>query len=152
MASVCTALTDFIVATLLIGGMLWFYGVGITWYVVLFPIVLAVHLVFITGIALLLAVANLLWRDVRHVFDVAITIWMFASAVVYPVQRVGGRIGDLLTLNPMTHIIEAYRDVLVRGQLPHFLPFGLVTVGSLLLLVTAWFVFHRSEQRFAEFA
>lgn len=152
MASVCTALIDFVVATILVFGVMRLYGVRVTWTVVLFPMVLAVHLVFNTGLALLLAIANLRWRDVRHVFDVVITVWMFASAVVYPAQRIGGRAGALLALNPMTYLIEAYRDVLVRGRLPVVLSFTLVAALSLLLLVLAWLVFQRSEPRFAELA
>jgi ABC-type polysaccharide/polyol phosphate export permease len=151
-ASVCTALTDFAVAALLAAGMMWFYRVGISWAVLLFPVVLVVHLTLVSGLALGLAVSNLFWRDVRHVFDVVVTVWMFASAVVYPVQRVGGRIGQVLALNPMTHIIEAYRDVLVRGSLQDPLAFTMVAVASLAVLGGAWFIFQRSERRFAELA
>jgi lipopolysaccharide transport system permease protein len=135
LAPVCTALTDFAIAMLLAVGLIWFYGVGMSWHVGLFPLVLIVHLTFLVGLALLLAVANLFWRDVRHVFDVLIVIWMFASAV-----------------NPMTHIIEAYRDVLLRGRVPSGATFTLVACASLATLLIGWVVFQRSERRFAELA
>jgi lipopolysaccharide transport system permease protein len=151
LASVCTALVDFVVAALLIGGLLWYYGIGVTPTVLLFPVVLAVHLVLLAGLALLLSAANLFWRDVRHLFEVLINVWMFATAVIYPLQRIGGRLGDFLTLNPMTHIVEAYRDVIVRGQGLRA-PFAIVAVASLVLVVIAWRVFQRSERRFAELA
>jgi ABC-type polysaccharide/polyol phosphate export permease len=151
-ASVCTALTDFFVAVLLAGGLMWYYSVGVPWTAVLLPAVLLVHLMLIIGLALLLAVANLLWRDVRHMFDVVITVWMFASAVVYPVERVGGRTGAVLALNPMTHIVEAYRDVLVRGRVPATSTFALVSLASASVLVMSWLFFRRSERRFAELA
>lgn len=151
-AAVCTALTDFIVAVMLVGGMMWFYHVELTWAVVLFPLVLIVQLVFVAALALLLSIANLLWRDVRHVFDVLIVVWMFASAVVYPAQNVGGWLGALLAANPMTQIIEAYRDVLVRGRPPAASPFAVAAAGSLLLFAVSWTVFRRSERRFAEYA
>jgi lipopolysaccharide transport system permease protein len=152
LAPVCTALTDFAIAMLLAVGLIWFYGVGMSWHVGLFPLVLIVHLTFLVGLALLLAVANLFWRDVRHVFDVLIVIWMFASAAVYPTQRIGGRAGDVLALNPMTHIIEAYRDVLLRGRAPSGATFTLVACASLATLLIGWVVFQRSERRFAELA
>ena len=60
--------------------------------------------------ALLLAMANLFYRDVKYLFEVVITVWMFATIVLYPMTGVGGTLGTLLSLNPMTPIIDAYRD------------------------------------------
>jgi ABC-type polysaccharide/polyol phosphate export permease len=75
---------------------------------------------------------------------------MFATSVVYPVQLVGGRLGRLLLLNPMTALIDAYRDVLLRGQLPPGGPFAAVSAVALVTLAVAWVVFHRAEFSFAE--
>lgn len=152
LAAVCAALLDFVGAMALTGVLMWHYGQPITPAAMLFPIIVIVHLAFVTGLALLLAVADLFWRDVRHVLDVLVTVWMFASGVVYPVQGVGGRIGALLAWNPMTQVIEAYRDVIVRGRLPEGPPFLMMSVASLVMLIVAWTVFHRSERQFAELA
>ena len=46
--------------------------------------------VFTAAVALLLAMANLFYRDVKYLFEVVITVWMFATSVLYPVNRVGG--------------------------------------------------------------
>ena len=152
MAAVGTALMDFAVTALLAGVLMWYYGTGITWALLFFPLVLVVQLAFTTGLALLLAAGNLFWRDVRLVFDVVINVWMFATAVVYPVQRIGGRAGEILALNPMTHVIEAYRDIVVRGRLPDASTFGAVSAVAFAVLLGAWTVFHRSERHFAELA
>ena len=84
---------------------------------------------FTAGVALLLAMGNLFYRDVKYLFEVVITVWMFATSVVYPVESVGGRLGQLLALNPMTPIIEAYRAVLLYGQLPPAGPFAATAVA-----------------------
>jgi ABC-type polysaccharide/polyol phosphate export permease len=70
--------------------------------------------------------------------------------VVYPVSMVGGRLGALLLLNPMTPIVEAYRDVLLRGRPPDGPMFAVLSVVSLLTLALAWLRFHRAEFEFAE--
>ena len=57
--------------------------------------------------------ANLFYRDVKYLFEIVIAFWMFATSVVYPIGRVGGRLGALLALNPMTHLIDAFRAVLL---------------------------------------
>ena len=75
---------------------------------------------------------------------------MFATSVVYPVERIGGRMGALLMLNPMTPIIDAYRATLLEGRLPAMGPFAVAGAASVVLLAVAWLLFHRAEFQFAE--
>jgi len=109
-----------------------------------------VQTVFTAAVALVLSMANLYYRDVKYLFEVAIQVWMFTTAVVYPVELVGGWLGQLLLLNPMTPIIDAYRAVIVRGELPAAAPFAMAAVFSVVCLIVAWIAFHRSEFEFAE--
>jgi ABC-type polysaccharide/polyol phosphate export permease len=100
--------------------------------------------------ALLLAMSNLFYRDIKYLFEVVITVWMFATSVVYPAETVGGRLGQVLTLNPMTQIIEAFRSVLLYGHLPALGPFAATALFSFTLLACAWHFFHQAEFTFAE--
>jgi ABC-type polysaccharide/polyol phosphate export permease len=95
-------------------------------------------------------VRNLFYRDVRYLFEIVLTVWMFATSVVYPVERIGGLLGDVLLLNPMTSIIDAYRAVLLRGALPAAGPFAGAALLSCLTLGVAWIAFHRAKFAFAE--
>jgi ABC-type polysaccharide/polyol phosphate export permease len=94
--------------------------------------------------------ANLFYRDVKYLFEIVITVWMFATSVVYPVELVGGRLAKVLMLNPMTPIIDGYRAVLLRGTLPDLGPFAAAAALSLVVLAIGWVLFHRMEFRFAE--
>jgi lipopolysaccharide transport system permease protein len=149
-SSVLVALADAGVASLLLVGMMAYYGIGISTALIALPLVVAVQVIFTAAVALLLAMGNLFYRDVKYIFEVVITIWMFASAVVYPIDQVGGRIGTLLRLNPMTHLIEAYRSILFHGQIPDMTGFAATAAASLVLLALSWIVFHTSEYKFAE--
>lgn len=149
-SAVLVALVDFAVGALPLVVLLVYYGITPNAAVAFLPVVLLVHVLFTAGVALVLAMANLFYRDVKYLFEIAVTAWMFASGVVYPVDGLGGSLGTLLRLNPMTPIIDAYRDVLLRGHLPEMGPFALVGVMSLLVLGTAWSAFHHAEPEFAE--
>jgi ABC-type polysaccharide/polyol phosphate export permease len=81
-----------------------------------------------------------------------LTVWMFATSVVYPVGLVGGKLGILLQLNPMTPIIEGYRSVILLGILPDFLPLAVASAVAVVTLLAGWLIFHRAEYQFAEFA
>jgi ABC-type polysaccharide/polyol phosphate export permease len=149
-ATVLVGLVDFAVASVVLVGLMLYFEIAVGWTVLFVPVVLATQIVFTAGIGLVLAMANLFYRDVRYVFDVLIVVWMFATSVVYPVERVGGRLGDILALNPMTPIIDAYRTVLLRGELPPAAPFATAAVIAVTTLVIAWLTFHNAEHRFAE--
>jgi ABC-type polysaccharide/polyol phosphate export permease len=93
---------------------------------------------------------NLFYRDVKYLFEVVLTVWMFATSVVYPIERIGGRLSTVLQLNPMTAIIDAYRDVLLYGRAPDPASFGWTIAVSIVTLAVAWWAFHAAEFRFAE--
>jgi ABC-type polysaccharide/polyol phosphate export permease len=149
-SAVLVSLVDFAVASTVLAALMIFYGVGITWAALFVPIVLLVLIMFTAGMSLLLAMANLFYRDVKYLFEIVLTVWMFATSVVYPIDRVGGTLGAVLRLNPMTPIIEGFRSVLLYGRLPPAGPFLYSAVVSVLLLVFGWLAFHRAEFRFAE--
>ena len=149
-AAVAVSLVDFAVAATVLAAMMAYYGVAPSSAVLLLPTIVAVQVMFTAALALLLAMANLFYRDVKYLFDVALTVWMFASAVVYPVEGITGWVGTLIRANPMTAIVDAYRHVLLYGTVPDAVSFGSAAVLALVLLPSAWLLFHRCEFRFAE--
>lgn len=149
-AAVVVAFVDFAIAVLLVGVLMISYGIGLTSAALVVPLVLAIQVAFTLGLALLLAVGNLHFRDVRYVFGVVLTLWMFATSVVYPVERLGGSTGSLLRLNPMTPIINAYRSLLLHGEIPPAGPLIWSAAVALLTLWAGWHVFVRAERSFAE--
>ena len=149
-SAVLVCLVDLVVGATVLIALMAYYGVAITPAVLFLPVVVLVALSFTAAIALLLAMSNLYYRDVKYLFEVGITLWMFATSVVYPVESIGGRLGLVLTANPMTQIIEAFRAVLLYGELPAAGPFALTALGSLGLLALSWHAFHQAEFTFAE--
>jgi ABC-type polysaccharide/polyol phosphate export permease len=149
-SAVLACLVDFAVASSVLAGLMLYYGIGVTHAVLFLPVVVGVHVVFTAGVALFLAMANLFYRDVKYVFEIVLSVWMFATSVVYPVERIGGWLGEVLRLNPMTPIIDAYRAVILRGELPAGGPFAAAAALSLICFLAGWVTFHRAEFRFAE--
>lgn len=149
-SAVLVSLVDFAIGAMVLVGLMAYYQVAPTGALIALPWVLLVHVIFTLGISLLLAMANLFYRDVKYLFELVLTVWMFLSSVLYPVERIGGAMGWLLQFNPLTPIIEGYRDVLLRGRTPDPVSFLITTALSALFLVVAWVVFHRAEYEFAE--
>ena len=148
-SSVLVCLVDFAVGSVMLVGLMMWYQVPVGLSLLWLPLVVAVHVIFTAAIALLLSMANLFYRDVKYLFEAVIAVWMFATSVVYPVDRVGGTIGELLRLNPMTPIIDGYRAVILLNSPP---PAALATAAALAvgLFAAVWVQFHRKEFEFAE--
>lgn len=149
-STVVVAFVDFLVASVVLVAMLIYYQTPATSAMLFLPLVLGVQVLFTAGVSLMLAMANLFYRDVKYLFEVAITVWMFATSVVYPIEHVGGRLGSILLLNPMTPIVEAYRDAILRGQNPLRPSFLAVAALAVVTLAIGWLLFHRAEYEFAE--
>ncbi|HEX5473139.1 MAG TPA: ABC transporter permease [Vicinamibacterales bacterium] len=150
-SAVLVSIADSAVACLVLIGMMAYYGVWPGSSIVLLPLIVFVQVCFTAALGLLLSMGNLFYRDVKYLIEVALTVWMFATSTVYPLDHLGGVAGRLAALNPMTHIIMAYRDVLLRGiWLQHPAAFAATAVGSVALLVASWMLFHTAEYTFAE--
>ena len=147
---ILTSLVDFAVAGIVLAGLLVWYKVHVTSALLFLPVVVLVQIVFVAAITLLVSLANLFFRDVKYLLEIVITLWMLASPVVYPVERVGGKLGGLLALNPMAPILNAYRSILIHGELPDAGRFAYAAIVSILLLIASWLLFHRTEPQIAE--
>jgi ABC-type polysaccharide/polyol phosphate export permease len=150
LSAVLVCLVDFAVAAAVLAGLMVWYGVPLQASLLFLPLIVAVHVVFTAGIALLLAMSNLFFRDVKYLFEIVITMWMFASSTVYPVDQVEGRLGAVLRMNPMTGIIESYRSVILYGTLPDPVWFAGTAALAFTVFLLSWVAFHRAEFRFAE--
>lgn len=149
-SAVIVAAVDTAVGGILLAGFMAYFGVVPNAAILFLPVVLLVHVMFTAGLGLILAMSNLFYRDVKYLFEVAITAWMFGTSVVYPLRDVEGWLAVLLRFNPMTPIIDAYRSVLLLGQLPPAEPFLIVAGVAMAVFGIGWLKFHRSEFQFAE--
>lgn len=149
-SAIMVCLVDFAVGSVVLAVMMAYFRIWGGWELVFLPVVLVVHLAFTCGIALLLAMANLFYRDVKYIFEVVITVWMFATSVLYPLSVLGPRIARIAAINPMTPIIDAYRNVLLYGRTPFTPEFIAAGFLSFAVLLVGWLMFHRAEFKFAE--
>lgn len=156
MSCIGAAFVDFVVAAFFLILLLFYFHGFTDWdfalrpSVLFLPVVVLTQTVLTVGLGMLLAMANLFYRDVRQVFSVAIQLWMFGTSVVYPVPHSDSWIGRLASANPMTPIVQSYRDCLIHGQLPDASSFLYAAAVAVIALVVGWACFHRAGFLFAE--
>jgi len=116
-----------------------------------FPVIVLVQLVLTTGLALLLSALTVHFRDVRDLLTNLLTLWFFATPIIYPLSQAPPSVRRFLNLNPFTHLAVAYQEVLFRPgpftEWPRLLAVG---VGSVLVFAFGYFVFDRLRDTLAE--
>lgn len=149
-AALLARLMDFGVAAILIVVLMVIYRIHIFPMGLLFlPVILLIQLVFMLGLGLATAAANVFIRDIRSLIVLGLQLWFYASPIIYPVTAVPENLRPYYYLNPMNGIIESYRDVLLRSQMPgnYLLPAAVISVVTFVL--GYWF-FKRVEFQFAD--
>jgi ABC-2 type transport system permease protein len=119
--------------------------------------------VFATGVALMLSVANVHFRDTQYFMSIVLQIWMYLTPIVYPInlvatqsQATGGLFGtqitllDLYQLNPLERFVSVFRELLYDNRWPDFNDFITCIIWALVSLVIGVLVFRRSEKGLAE--
>jgi len=149
LSATLSALVDFAIASLVLGGLMAWYGIVPARTAVLLLPLAALTALAATGIGMWLAALNVRYRDVQYAIPFLMQLWMFATPVVYPTSLVPPGWQPLFALNPMTGIIEAYRAA-VLGTALDWPSLGISTLSAAVLAALGAWQFHRMEQSFAD--
>src|SRR5207237_1360580 len=80
-----------------------------------------------------------------------LTLWFFATPIIYPISQAPERVRRLLNLNPFTHLAVAYQEVLFRpGPFAQVNRLIAVAVASIVVFLAGYFVFDRLRDTLAE--
>jgi lipopolysaccharide transport system permease protein len=149
-ASVMSGVVDFVIAFVVLLGMMAFYGIAPTWNVVWLPLLLILAFVTSLGVGLWLSVLNVQFRDIRYTVPFLTQLWLFATPIAYPSSLLGEPWRTIYGLNPMVGVVEGFRWALL-GTATRPGPIVLAsTVAAVALLVTGAFYFRRMERTFAD--
>ena len=108
-----------------------FFGLDVPAQIYLFPLLLLVFVIFLSGLILMFATLNVFFRDVSHVMEPVLNLVFYATPILYDrnSDMVPDHIATLLLLNPFTHFIEAFRAVIFKSQ-----PITLSSVAIMVVL------------------
>jgi ABC-type polysaccharide/polyol phosphate export permease len=149
LAKMLAAVLDLLVGAVFLAVLILAYRLPVGWPVLVLPAVFLLQLVFTTGVVLLLSAVNMFYRDVNYLVQVGIVLLMFATSVVYPVIATGPVAKAVLSANPMSAFLDAYREILLLGRWPG--PgLWVGAAGAVVSAVLGVAVFRRLAPYFAE--
>src|SRR3989440_4881343 len=149
-AAIGAGLVDFFLAFLIQIVLMIYYGVRVTWAITMLPVLVIMATLLALGVGMWLSALNVKYRDIRYAIPFLIQLWMFASPIIYPVSMLPANWQWILTLNPLTGIIQNVRIALFGNQPFQWKSLGISFVITVLVLLYSAFSFRRMERHFAD--
>jgi ABC-type polysaccharide/polyol phosphate export permease len=111
------------------------------------PVAVALTAAFTLGVSLLLSSLAVVFTDLIEMYQVLLTAWYFLTPIFYPARILGERSPLWLKLNPMHHLVSAFRGPIYEGALPSLESLAMTAGLALATLAAGWWIFtHRADQ------
>jgi ABC-2 type transport system permease protein len=116
----------------------------------MFPIPMVLVFIFCHGICLILSATMVFFRDIGHIWGILLTIWMYASPIIYPIDIdiLPAWLVSVLRLNPLTHYIDYFRSVMIYGRVPSASETLICVLFSLASLLFGAVIFRKKQDKF----
>ena len=141
---------NFLISTTIILGFAIFGGIGLSWNILWYFLILAIQIIVSIGIAFIVSSLTVYFRDLLHLLGILMQLLFYATPIVYSMDSVPASMKWLLMLNPMSYLIEGYRNIFYNKTMPNFKGLLIALVMGVVLCVCGYFIFRKLEKRFAE--
>jgi lipopolysaccharide transport system permease protein len=151
MSAVFSGLVDFFISFFILIGLMVYYKVTPAWgQLWTLPFFLILALVTALGVALWLSAVNVKYRDVNQALPFITQFWLLATPVAYSFSNLSKKAQLVLSLNPMTGVVNGFRWALLGTDTGPDLMFWISVGISLMIFVTGLFYFRSMEKTFAD--
>lgn len=151
-SQVISGLVNFFISCVIILLFCLGFGVGISIHIIFIPIIAIIQSILSLGILFITSSINVYIQDLEYIVSFMLNMAFYGTPIIYEISQFAsaGTLLRFIELNPMTPIINAYRDVFLYHQWPN--PSGLIYVAilGLIILVVGYLIFRKLEKGFAE--
>ena len=141
---------NFLISTIIIIGFAIFGGIGLSINILWYFVVLAIQYIVSIGFAYIVSSLSVYFRDLLHLLSIIIQLLFYATPIVYATSSVPENLQWIVKLNPMSYLIDAYRNIFYN-KMPPSINGLLICFGmGISLCLIGYFTFRKLEKRFAE--
>lgn len=141
---------NFLISTLIILAFVIFDGIALTPYILYYPLILLVQCLLILAISFIVSSITVYIRDIQHLIGVALQLFFYATPIVYAANLIPEEVSWILNLNPMTYIINGYRDIFLNQAAPDVKVLLILLAGFVITCMITYAIFHKLQKGFAE--
>ena len=125
-------------------------GIGFSKYLLLLPLAMITQYILVLGMTFIFSSLNVYFRDLEYILNIIVMIWFYLTPIVYKIEMIPENFRFWFYLNPMTGIINFYRDILYYKRMPSFNSFGGILIYGIIMIIIGYFVFEKLQKNFAE--
>jgi lipopolysaccharide transport system permease protein len=148
-SAVAGGLIDLMIAFGILIVLMIYYGVGMTWNLLMAPALVALTALLAVAVGMWTSALNVQYRDIRHALPFAVQLLMFVTPIIYPISFAPARWRWVFLLNPLAGIIDGYRSAFF-GRPFDWPRLAISVAATLALLIYAASYFRRVERTFAD--
>lgn len=145
-----SGLINFLISCIIIVLFCIFGGVGITWHIIFLPLIAILQFILTLGIVFALSAINIYIKDTEYIVTFLINMLFYATPILYEASLFPEKIRWILYLNPMTQVVEAYRNIFLYHQLPDLGGLIYLFFIAFVLFFLGLLIFRKLEKGFAE--
>lgn len=149
-AVVTSTMVNFAISTIIILVLSLLYGMGISVYLLAYPIIMVIQFIFQLGLAFIVSSVTVYLRDIEHFIGIALQVLFYATPIVYAASSIPAEYQFIMKLNPMAYIIDAYRSIFYYHTAPDWAGLGIILLVALITLVIGYLIFKKLQKGFAE--
>jgi lipopolysaccharide transport system permease protein len=125
-------------------------GIKLTSVILLLPLVIGIQYILTLSLAFFVSTFQVVFRDTEYLLGVLLQLFFFLVPIFYDSNTIPYPYKKVYDLNPMVHIIDAYRAILIRGEVPNSLSLLVLFLFSTGLLLLGYWIFKRASYHFVE--
>lgn len=118
------------------------------WTWVFWPLFVVCELMLVAGIAFFVSAIGVYFRDMKDIASICTSMLFYLTPILYSVEMAPGWLKWVLTLNPVTFLVQPFRDICFHGQVAHPVSWILLPVISVISLVCGYRVFRKLKPYF----
>lgn len=147
---VTSELINFVISTIIILAFVIFDGVKLTPYILYYPLIVIVQYLLILAISFIVSSITVYIRDIQHFIGVALQLFFYATPIVYAANTIPEEFSWILKYNPMTYIINGYRDIFLNQTAPDIKMLLIILCAIIVACVVGYSIFSKLQKGFAE--
>ena len=121
-----------------------------TKYIVFYPVVLIAQYLLLIAISFIVSSISVYIRDLQHLVGVALQLLFYGTPIVYASETIPENFKWILNINPMTYIINGYRDIFYNQTMIDIKPLLILILCSIFACVIGYLIFNKLQKGFAE--
>ena len=141
---------NFVISTIIILAFVIGYGMGISKFLIFYPLILIVQYIYLIGISFIVSSVTVYFRDLQHFIGIALQLLFYATPIVYAPNAIPEEFQWIIKFNPMTYIINGYRDIFYYKQMPDLASLASIFAIGIAICLIGYFIFSKLQRRFAE--